>query len=733
MSFPVLGKNENSKNQAFKRALYMGYCRHLFKGNSELLNAIKQPFVARHHFHPGLLQKNDEHLHGSYFITKIDMELGKSIGLRDVDRVAGINSFYAVPNYSIKNIMDYVGLKETESVVTGSDIVLTSRMSSASKQTMRMMQAAADENDSVVKKKKRDFDERVENDTTARAYLSENQENFVKRLFTDLEIKEKENETLQMSLNEMEAKLAETSMKLREEMDKYDDLIEKQRELNSNRSGLERSLILNSVWHKNNPTACTHLFGFHSFDEYKVYCGCLFQGLTLEYGTSRADNITDWEKLTMAKLRMRRGVSLLLLSLIFCRNRTSIGVYVTYGAARWGEAGENLSILELTKEYLDYERPQIFTDADHQTVAALVDGKDFMTADPKQNSAIKKGMWSDKVAHAGVRICTWSTPSGLTFEHTPAFMARATETAIVSLWGSYWDVVPLSKVPEVKPVSLKFIKTEKYEEKCPILNKVIGENRNKGAGEEDMLDENEIYEDNNEAEFDNDEAGEAEVVLKKMPSIDLVNRGTNFIDETRKRILKLKSGRKYSTDNITKMNSGLLKAGPNESTSRKLEQLIVHEALHQAYVKGDLKKCLLSYYLQFMHTLRADMLLHLKGEAGQNMPPYLLTRLAKIPPGFTVLADRGFYFDAPSYPNVNAQITPHFLTSREQFESDEVSRDLITCRLRWSSEAIFSRVTDHEILTDVVPYSHFSILASAIHWGHAHANLMQPFNSPVNY
>ena len=64
-------------------------------------------------------------------------------------------------------------------------------------------------------------------------------------------------------------------------------------------------------------------------------------------------------------------------------------------------------------------------------------------------------------------------------------------------------------------MSFKFIKTEKYEEKCSILNKIIEENRNRGAGDEDMIDENEIYEDNNEAEFDNDEAGEAEWVLKR--------------------------------------------------------------------------------------------------------------------------------------------------------------------------------------------------------------------------
>ena len=62
-----------------------------------------------------------------------------------------------------------------------------------------------------------------------------------------------------------------------------------------------------------------------------------------------------------------------------------------------------------------------------------------------------------------------------------------------------------------------------------------------------------------------------------------------------------------------------------------------------------------------MHPLRIEMLLHLNGEAREVIPPYLMTRPEKIPSGFTVLADRGFYFDAPSYPNVNA----HFLTSRE--------------------------------------------------------------------
>ena len=127
------------------------------------------------------------------------------------------------------------------------------------------------------------------------------------------------------------------------------------------------------------------------------------------------------------------------------------------------------------------------------------------------------------------------------------------------------------------------------------------------------------------------------------------------------------------------------------------------------------------------------MMRHLRGDEVDSIAPVVKTRLAKLPICSTVLADRGFYFDAPSYPNVNAQVTPHFLSGQNQFESSEIDCDLITCRLRWSSEAVFSRETDHNALTDVIPYSYFPILSAMIEWGHAHANMMQPFNKPPDY
>ena len=119
-----------------------------------------------------------------------------------------------------------------------------------------------------------------------------------------------------------------------------------------------------------------------------------------------------------------------------------------------------------------------------------------------------------------------------------------------------------------------------------------------------------------------------------------------------------KPGKKYSAEAIVEFNKILLRSGPNQSSTTKLDQLKIHQSLHLAYKKGDLRKCLLSYYLNEMEQTRLCMMSHLMGEAGDEGPPVLYTRLAKIPVGGTVLADRGFYFDAPSYPNVNGQVTP---------------------------------------------------------------------------
>lgn len=106
--------------------------------------------------------------------------------------------------------------------------------------------------------------------------------------------------------------------------------------------------------------------------------------------------------------------------------------------------------LDISNEYLNAERPQMFSDANQREVAVLVDGKDFMINDPKKNSAIKQATWSDKVHHSAGRLITWSTPAGLIVEVTPFYLGRATESAIFALWGSHYGIVPLCNSPPLQ-------------------------------------------------------------------------------------------------------------------------------------------------------------------------------------------------------------------------------------------------------------------------------------------
>ena len=386
------------------------------------------------------------------------------------------------------------------------------------------------------------MDRRREDDISIRSSLSGKQEKYVKRIQREhRETCDNLKQELATALSqyqesaELLAKEIETRTVMQREYDNNIELFHS--------SGLQRGLILNEAWHESNPTVCAHLLGFHNFNEYKVYCTCLFPELVLSYGKKQNDTIKEWEKCTMAKLRMRRGLTYEVIGAIWNRSRCLVGVHINDWAQRWEVAGSYLSDLDLTQAYLDAERPLIFRDAEQDNVAILVDGKDFMIDDPKKNSAMKRACWSDKVHHAAARIITWSTPAGLTVEHSPLYMARATETAIVSPCGSYHSTVPLSKVPDIRPPPLCNVKTEKYGEGCP-LSVLVKENRNRGADNENG--ENDSDDDDVESVISNDDELEA----SHAPSINLENRADNFVERMIARQSEDKPGKKYSAEAI---------------------------------------------------------------------------------------------------------------------------------------------------------------------------------------
>ena len=97
-----------------------------------------------------------------------------------------------------------------------------------------------------------------------------------------------------------------------------------------------------------------------------------------------------------------------------------------------------------------------------------------------------------------------------------------------------------------------------------------------------------------------------------------------------------------------------------------------------------------------------------------------------VPPGYKMLSDRGFYGTAHFYPNYNRQLTPSFLDGRDRFTNAEVQSDYEICKLRYTCEVAYARVTNEEALKDVIPYQYFPYFDAINHWAHAQANFRKP-------
>lgn len=218
------------------------------------------------------------------------------------------------------------------------------------------------------------------------------------------------------------------------------------------------------------------------------------------------------------------------------RSNIRISRYISKFAPKWGRCGEILSKFKLSAEYLNWSLPERYKTAVLTKICGVPDGKDFEIETPRTNTVLTRAAYSNKIHGSATRCITWSTPSGLTYDHTPMFLGRVSEKRLVELWGPRFD---------------------------------------------------------------------------------------------------------------------------------------------------------------------------------------------HCPPGWEMLADKGFAGTARFYANLSPQRTPHFLGKRSQFTSGEVQDDLVICRLRYTCEVIFSRVANDRCLQDRIRFEFFPLLDYALHWGHAHNNLMK--------
>ena len=193
---------------------------------------------------------------------------------------------------------------------------------------------------------------------------------------------------------------------------------------------------------------------------------------------------------------------------------------------------------------------------------------------------------------------------------------------------------------------------------------------------------------------------------------------------------------------LIRHNNAAILRGVNFSGIEKLAQLEVHERLHRAYERKDLKKTTLAYFLKFMEKDRHTILKWLGSSLVPDdvpMPqkedlPKIWLRLAKIPPDYDGLGDKGFEKTTRMNPNMNTMRTPFKLSNDQAIEyrrgAGMISADRETSYSRAPAEINYGRYRNDETLQPVVPYWQLAMLPYANEWAHADMNLLDPIRKP---
>lgn len=507
-------------------------------------------------------------------------------------------------------------------------------------------------------------------------------------------------------------------------------------------------------------------------------------------------NASNFEKLFISFIRTQRALELEMISSIYRISVPSLTRFLKIWLPKIGSVGEALSILDINADLLTSTFVPSYDADGLRKVCALVDGKDVMIEVFRKHSFLTRACFSDKVHHAAVRIISWSLPWGLYVEHTDPFLGRSTESSLVHLWGeNYWsfrlgnNLVLRKMLPTLPEENEENDDEDKeFDEIVANIHAVSGVVPNATSSSTVLLnpdptnsdsdDDNETYEnvdqdDSSSVSEDddrilNDVHNDDETAEKlassedfqedsflhrsadhstSITSKDIIKDMNKYISDCKARAASEPTptdGRRkraqalFTAENLNAANIKASQGGPDFNKERKVEQLKLHETLHNLFESRQLKPNMLSYYLSKTVDYRNNMLKFLANPQDETLPVGFVnsitsTRLAKFPPGWIILADRGFASNCYMYPNLNHHITPHFLSGRAQFEREEISKDREICQRRYTCEVAFARFTDIKALRDVVPFQFNDNLPSIVHWGHAYNNLQQPLKKPHDY
>lgn len=703
-------------------------------------------FVAFSHWHPRVLEFLDESKAvgaKKMFPRVLSLVLGREIGLESYDRLPAASSsptsyYVNAPSATLHFYDNYLNtefidrqisfiasgeclvspeLRKSLSVSGSGSSVEGSSLARLSTVQQKSSFAAAEilsEERVIMKQKGEDKDRAVrEKRLLIIEHMSADGQKLIKKSVNEVN-------TLKRQLEEMTEKIRIVSQKKTEILQELDEM----KQMMS--KSIVRSNIVCPVWHEKNPRFVPYWLGFISYAEFTIYHKCLWPDVSTVVHI-KDSSISEFEKSIITKMFFRKGLEFELIGYIW--GRTNIGRYVKSWAPLWGEAGADLSILDINEAILIALTPEDYINGCTDKVCGLVDGKDFKTETIRIHSGITRASHSNKVNCSALRVLSWILNNGLNVERSEPYLGRASETHIVQVLGSHIGEVPISECDKVLYHALKkFNHTREFHVRNTVQNTgrmIASVTRHKGECME----------------------GDEDASATDKESATICDRADRWFQgavtaHEHESVAARKKARIFTTldhDNLEKI---VLRSGPNQSPESKLIQLRRLQRLEVEYRNGNLEGCLLSEYLEVTKKLRKDMVAVLRGRPLKGIDGEVLSmtdynarlvelrlplRLGKFPRGWAILADRGFANDATRYPNMNVQMTPSFLSGRDQFTYSELSSDMVKCKLRYISETNFARVTDENLLTDVIPARVLPYVKDCISWGHASANLCKKY------
>ncbi len=131
-------------------------------------------------------------------------------------------------------------------------------------------------------------------------------------------------------------------------------------------------------WHVNNPTFAKHWLGMDNWSQFKVLVQCTWP--SVKFPTeSLAERIkmpnpsmSELEQCMVARMRLRKGMGYEGVCTLWGRSDSSIGNYCKKWVPKWGFAGQDYSILDLTLKYIEQTLPAEFITNGLADVCALV-------------------------------------------------------------------------------------------------------------------------------------------------------------------------------------------------------------------------------------------------------------------------------------------------------------------------------------------------------------------------